>query len=479
MRRSTAAEKMEASTMNFDEQAIRNPWLLARSLVHRARSDSLLRNTIYIMGTNVVTASFGYLFWIVAAHTYSTYDVGLASALISAMFLASTLATLGMDATLVQTLPRREAGHAWSLTLNAGFATGILAGLLTGVIMVVALPLFSHQFVIVGHSVGYAFAFVAGVPLMTVSVLLDQAFVAERAANNMLVRNAAVASLKIPLLLLPVVLLTQVGALDILLSWVVAMAVVLIGGLLLLVPRLGRAYCLAARGIVGQVRSMFSSLVGHHFINLGGQLSQYVLPLFVIVRLSPTDNAYFYTTGKVGSFFFMVSSAVAVSLFAEGSHAADDLPRKVRSTAVISGMVLGPAMLVCFLGGGYLLLLFGPGYAQHGLTLLRIYAASAVPDAITNIYVSVLRVQRRLRFAALLNLSMVALTLALAWIWLPVLGIEGVGWAWLIAQVAGSLVAGVDVIRIRRLRRSTSRPTMQIDSDPVRTENSSIDRIDR
>ena len=456
MRRATAVEKTEANTMNFDERAIRSPWLLARSLARRVHSDSLLRNSIYIMGTNVVTASFGYLFWILAAHTYSTYDVGLGSALISAMSLASVLATLGMDATLVQTLPRREAGRAWSLTLNAGFATGILAGLLTGAIMVVALPLFSHQFVIVEHNASYAFAFVAGVPLITVSVLLDQAFVAERAANNMLVRNAAVAVLKIPLLVLPVVLLAQVGALGILLSWVVAMTVVLIGGLLLLLPRLGRAYCLAARGIVGQVRSMFSSLVGNHFINLGGGLSQYILPVFVAVRLSPTDNAYFYTTGRLGSFLFMVSSAVAVSLFSEGSHAADDLPRKVRASAAISGMVLGPAMLVCFLGGRYLLLVFGPGYAQHGLTLLMIYAASAVPDAITNIYVSVLRVQRRLRFAALLQLSMAALTWVLAWIWLPVLGIAGVGWAWLIAQVVGSLVAGVDVIRIRRHRRGIS-----------------------
>ena len=436
--------------MILDKRALWHPWLLARSLAQRVRSDSLLRNTIYIMGTGVATAAFGYLYWILAAHSYSTYDVGLGSALIAIMSLASALANLGIGSTLVQTLPRREAGRAWSLTLNAGLATGILAGLLTGVIMVVALPLFSHQFAIVEHNAGYALAFVAGVPLMTVSALLDQAFVAERAANNMLVRNAAVAVLKIPLMVLPVLLLTQVGALGILLSGVVAMAVVLIGGLLLLVPRLGRAYCLATRGIVGQVRSMLSSFVGHHFINLGGDLTQYLLPVFVAVRLSPTDNAYFYTTTKVGSFFFMVSSALAVALFAEGSHAADDLPHKVRSTAVISGMVLGPAMLVCFLGGGYLLLLFGPAYAQHGLTLLRIYAASAAPDAITNIYVSVLRVQRRLRFAALLQLSMAALTWALAWIWLPVLGIAGVGWAWLIAQVAGSLIAGVDIMRIRR-----------------------------
>jgi O-antigen/teichoic acid export membrane protein len=452
--------------MDFDEPAIRSPWLLARSLVQRACSDSLLRNTIYIMGTGVTTAGFGYLYWIVAAHTYSTYDVGLGAALISAMSLASTLANLGIGSTLVQTLPRREAGHAWSLTLNAGLATGILAGLLTGVIVVVALPLFSHQFAIVERNADYAFAFVVGVPLMTVSVLLDQAFVAERAANNMLVRNATVAVLKVPLMVLPVVLLAQVGALGILLSWVVAIGVVLIGGLLLLLPRLGRAYCLAARGIVGQVRSMLSSFVGHHFINLGGELSQYLLSVFVAVRLSPTDNAYFYTTGRLGSFFFMVSSAVAVSLFAEGSHAADDLPRKVRASAAISGMLLGPAMLVCFLGGRYILLGFGPSYAQHGLALLMIYAASAVPDAITNIYVSVLRVQRRLRFAALLQLSMAALTWALAWIWLPVLGIAGVGWAWLIAQVAGSLVAGVDVIRIRHHRRGISGPSF----DPGRAE---------
>src|SRR5260370_1637087 len=107
------------------------------------------------------------------------------------MSLASVLATLGMDATLVQTLPRREAGRAWSLTLNAGFATGILAGLLTGAIMVVALPLFSHQFVIVEHNASYAFAFVAGVPLMTVSVLLDQPFLAERPPTTTLFRNAA------------------------------------------------------------------------------------------------------------------------------------------------------------------------------------------------------------------------------------------------------------------------------------------------
>ncbi|HEY7418146.1 MAG TPA: polysaccharide biosynthesis C-terminal domain-containing protein, partial [Ktedonobacteraceae bacterium] len=350
-----------------------------------------------------------------------------------------------IGSTLVQLLPHREAGDAWSLTLNAGLATGIMSGLLTGSMVVVVLPLFSHQFDIVEHNTAFTLVLVVGVPLMTVSLLLDQAFMAERAAHNMFVRNAAVAVLKILLLVLPVVLVTQVGALGILLSWVLSMAVGLVGGLLL-VLRLGRAYYPAVCGIVGQVRSMLSSLVGHHFINLGGFVPMYLLPVFVTIQLSPTDNAYFYTADRLGSFFFMVSSAVALSLFAEGSQAADDLPRKIRSSVAISGILLCPAMLICFLGGHYILLLFGPNYAQHSLPLLRIYVLSAVPDAFTSIYVSVLRVEKRLRFAALLNLGMAALTLALAWIMLPEFGIAGAGWAWLVAQVFGSLLAGVDCI---------------------------------
>jgi O-antigen/teichoic acid export membrane protein len=438
---------------------IRHPWLLAFALIRRVQQYSLLRNSIYIIGTGAATSVFGYFFWILATHIYSPYDVGLGSALISAMTLASIIANLGMGSTLVQTLPRRAAGYAWSLTLNAGIATGVVAGLLCGVITVVALPLFSQQFSIVQTHIGYAIAIVAGVPLLTVSALLDQAFIAERAAHNMLIRNAAVAVLKIPLLVLPLVLVSGVSALGILASGVVAIAVVLIGVFLLLIPRLRRNYCLAVRGIGGQIRSMLSLLTGNYFITLGGLSTSYLLPVVVAILLSPADNAYFYTTSRVGEFILVGSAAVSSSLFAEGSHAADDLSRKVLSSARIIAMLLFPGMLICFFGGYYILSIFGSGYAQHGLTLLRIDTFSAVPDAITNIYVSVLRVQKRMRLAAGLNVGMAALTFILSWILLPVMGIAGQGLAYLIAASAGSLVAGVDAFRLRsRHKAGTESP---------------------
>lgn len=456
-----AGKKVEATMMNFGKQPRQKLFLLVRSMPHRIHSDSLVRNSMYIMFTVIVTSFLGYLYWILAARMYSTYDVGLASALLSVMTLASTLADLGLGSTLVQRLPHREAGRAWSLTLNAGLITGSLSGLLAGVIGVVALPLFSPQFALVEHAGSYTFAFLAGVPLMIISLLLDQAFVAERAAGNMLIRNLGVAALKIPLLVLPVVLIPQMGALGILLSSVLAMAVMVLGGIFLLVPRLRRAYSLAFRGITAQVRSMLSSLAGNHFINLGGLVPMYLLPVFITVLLSPRENAYFSMVDRLGNIFFMVSTSVAASLFAEGSHTADNLAGKVRSSAIAIGMLLSPAMLICFFGGQYILLLFGPAYAQHGLLLLRISVLSAVPDAITNIYVSVLRVQNRLRFAALLNLGMAALTLSLGWILLPVLGIVGAGWAFLIAQLAGSAIAGGDALRFRYQRRGPGRLGLQ------------------
>ncbi|HXZ04112.1 MAG TPA: zinc-ribbon domain-containing protein, partial [Ktedonobacteraceae bacterium] len=341
MQRRATMESIRTSPLN--NLTKQSPWLLARSLVQRIHGNSLLRNGIFIMGTGAATAGFGYLYWILATHAYSAYAIGLASALISAMTLASTIANLGIGSTLIQTLPRREAGHDWSLTLNAGLAIGIVAGLLAGVAVVVILPLLSPQFAIVEQQAGYAFFLLVGVPIMTLSTLLDQAFVAERASINMLIRNLAVALLKIPLMVLPVIVFAHVGALGILASGVLAMAVMLSAGMLLLIPRLRRAYCLAVRGIVGQIRSMLSSLAGHYFINLGGLTSQYLLPVFVAIQLSPTANAYFYTTMKVSDFFFMTSSAVAVSLFAEGSHAESNLSQKVRSSILIIGSLLVPA----------------------------------------------------------------------------------------------------------------------------------------
>lgn len=421
------------------------PVLLARSLTDRLRNDSLLRNSIYQMTTSAVVGASGYVYWTVAAHMYSAHDVGLASALVAAMILASLLSNLGIGNTLILELPRRQAGYSWSLAVNAGLITGSIAGLLAGGLAATGLPLVSREFSVLGHQIGYVMALIVGVPIWTLATILDLIFIAERAAGNELVRNTTFAVLRILLLGLSLLIIHDT-VLVIFFSWILATGASLVGGVLLLIPRLGRTYCLATRGIVDEIHGMWSRMAGNHLTALGAYMPIYLLPVLVTVRLSANDNAYFYMTWMFGSIFFMVSPAVAHALLAEGSHAPASILRKARSSVLIIGVLIGPAILLVLLAGHLILSLVGPSYAVRGFPLLLILVLSAVPDAITNIYISVLRVQRRLGHAALLNVGMALLTLILAWILLPIHGIVGAGWAWLIAQTAGSLVVGAHAL---------------------------------
>jgi O-antigen/teichoic acid export membrane protein len=428
-------------------RAASGPRRLRRSacgLVQNWRTSSLVRNSVYILATAVVTSLMGYLYWVVAARSYSEHDVGLAAALIAAMTLGSTVASLGPAFTLVQMLPQRRGGRAWSLTLNTALAAGGTASLALGVGLALVLPGLSSDFAVLGEDLAYPSLLVAGVVLTTVGILLDYTFVAERAAGKMFVRNLLFSVVRIPLLLAPVAVMAGLDAIGVLGAWVLATAASCVAAMPL-VGRLGRSYASSVRGVVRHGRSMLSALAGHHLISMGGALPMYLLPMLVAALLSPTANAYFYTAWMVCNALFMVPFAVSSSLFAEGSHAAHELHRQVRASTVITAALLAPLMLVLLLGSRYVMAAFGSRYVQHVPPLLTLLALSAIPEAITSLYISVLRVEGRLRFAAALSVGMGALTMGLAWVLLRDLGLIGAGWAVLLAWGAGSAIVAGDV----------------------------------
>jgi hypothetical protein len=74
-------------------------------------------------------------------------------------------------------------------------------------------------------------------------------------------------------------------------------------------------------------------------------------------------------------------------------------------------------------------------------------ALAAIPDAVTNVYVAVLRVRGRLASAAMLNLGMGLGILVMSWFLLPTFGISAIGWAFLTMQLSGCAYVAVDVHR--------------------------------
>ena len=431
---------------------------------------SLLRNSGYIMLTTGVNSGLGYVFWLVVAHAYPADRIGVAAALIAAMTFIAAIANLGTSPALIQLLPGARNEADWSRTISTSIATGATAGFVIALLCaLVILPAISPSLAVTRASVSYVLLFSFGVALWSVSLISDYLFIAERRSENMTARNFSFGVLKLALVI-AVPLFAARSALSIFGSWVAGCALSLVLAYVLLMPRLRYRFTFSSRGTLAALRLSVRPYLGNYLTTLGNVIPFALLPIFVIARRSPADNAYFYVTWLLGGAFFTISSAVGSALFAEGTHDVERVDSLGRSAVKITAALLLPMMLLFFIAGHALLDLFGSRYSNHGGTLLILLTVSAVPDAITNLYIARLRALDRLGFAAATNLAMAAITLGVAWLLLPPLGIAGAGVAWLAAQSAGSLAVFVDMTRRGRLRPGLRRGTT-IPGHPARSHS--------
>jgi O-antigen/teichoic acid export membrane protein len=429
-----------ASRVNEDWR--RRHWRHLGTFIDLARGESLLQNSLFIMATSLVTSAFGYVFWLAAARLYSAPVVGLTAAITSASMIMVLVSTFGVGGTLIQSLPGRFKETGWSTTFWAGMATAaIFAVTLCGIALVV-LPLISPELIVL-RSVEYAALFAIATVTVTAATTLDCVYLAERRAGDLFTRNSAAAAVKVLMLGL-LGFAAGSDALPLLGAWGVASVFGLGLGSALLIRyrRVARppGFSVLLRTALG----FRSRVTGHQVIGMGAGLLPYLLPVLVTVRLSASDNAYFFTTWMLAGLFLVVSPAVSQSLFAEGMHRPDEVDAMARSAMKIIGAILVPGLFAILAVGGTLLSAFGPAYADHAVGLLRITVLASVPDAVTNVYVGVLRVQGRLTSAAILNLGMGLGILVMSWLLLPVIGVSAVGYAFLAMQLCGCVYVVFD-----------------------------------
>jgi O-antigen/teichoic acid export membrane protein len=413
--------------------------------LYRPMGSSLLRNAVYIMLTTGVNSGLGYVFWLVVARSYEPNEVGVAGALISAMAVVAAVADLGTSTALIQRLPSQRSDADWARTLTASVTTATVAGVAIALVAAVAiLPSLSDSLSVVRSDAPNLLLFVGGVAVWSLSVVSDFLFIAERRAQHMFTRNLVFAVAKL-VIVAALAVSGDASATGIFAAWVIGCVLSLGAAYALLIPRLGRHYRPALAGVAGEVRAMATSFAGNYFITLGYLLTTFLLPLLVVVRLSPEANAYFYVAWLLGGAFFTVTGSVGSALFAEGSHDPAALSRQTRSAVRISAALLAPLMVVFLVAAGPVLGLFGPEYADNGRTLLLLLTASAIPDAVTAIYLARVRAAGRLAFPAATSMAMAAGTLVGSWFLLPSMDLAGAGVAFIAAHVVGSVACLVDL----------------------------------
>ena len=131
---------------------------------------------------------------------------------------------------------------------------------------------------------------------------------------------------------------------------------------------------------------------------------------------------------------FTVSANTGASLTVTAARDEEGLHPYARKVLAQTAGIVVPVALGLALAAPLVLRLFGSEYAEHGAGTLAFLALATVPHVVNFLYRSVCRVQRRTSALVILLGALCGLVLILGVVLLKVLGIAGVGLAWLLAE---------------------------------------------
>jgi GT2 family glycosyltransferase/O-antigen/teichoic acid export membrane protein len=343
------------------------PWRYAKARWAAARAEGGLSSAqAAMLSSTVLNGLLGIAYWLVAARTYPTAEVGIAAAWVTTLMALSNIGQLNYAGALQRFLPR-SGPHARRLIL-IGHAVSAPASALLGIAIVV----FGPQS-LTAHHLGLLIAL--SLPVWALFSLQDAALLGIGRPWWVPAENAAYGVVKLVLLLA----LAPFGtAFAIAVSWVLpaALAVVVISyGLF---TRLAPAVAVEqpmAHAIPAYVLRRFarSDFVGGLF----GSLPLWVLPTLVVVMASPRTGAVWAAAVLVASVPDLGATALNSALTVHLARHPAETVAVLRTHTRRMVLLLGPYVLVAFVGAHLLMSAFGESYGGAGTMLLRLLLLGA------------------------------------------------------------------------------------------------------
>ena len=410
-------------------------------------SAPLYRNSLFLIANTVFTTGLGFFFWMVVARFYTPYEVGVGSAIISAVYFLALLGTLGLDVAIIRFLPKTQKPVE---LINACLTlTGIVA-LVIGGIFLAGLGLWSPKLIFVRERAVFALAFLVFTFGWTLSGVIGSVFIAKRRAEFNLAKNTILSLLKIPL---PILMVLFFHAFGIVSSWGIATAIAVAICLFLFLPRVQGSYKPVPNLNLNIVKNIWKYSMGNYFVSIVAATPSFILPIMIVNILSGEQNAYFYVAWTIAAITFSIPGAASQSLFAEGSHFEDELGINARKALRFSLVLLVPVIILLVVLGKWLLLAFGSSYSSNGLTLLWILGGSSIFVGINSVYYTILQVQHRIRELLVLRGLITLVVLVTSAFVMRAIGIVGTGYAWLGAQALVSIYVALTIRWRYRVKR--------------------------
>ncbi len=399
--------------------------------IRKIYNDSLLKNALYLIATNLSNLILGFFFWVIAARYYTPHDVGTISAVLSSMFLIAMISSLGFPTTLVYYLPR-DRGNA-NRIINSCMVASVAASFLFSLIFVAGLDIWAPPLKDALGNLELAALFAAVTVAMTVSSLISGAFIAGKRSSFQMTKETLFGFIKI----IPLPLFAGIGAMGIFLSWGIGLLFAVILGFIL-VSVIWKGY-IPVPTFDPVIKSMAGFSFGNYLAGIFSMLPRYLFPIIIVNLISAESTGFFFIAMTVAGLLHGIPQSMSSSLLAESSEG-DELWGKVRKAIRFNLVLLIPGFLLFVLFGKFVLNLFNPSYALNASTTLIILAAASFPMSLNIIFTAVRNAQNRVVSVIKINAAMAVITLALSVPLMKSYGIEGAAAAYLIANTITAVI---------------------------------------
>jgi len=394
--------------------------------------DSLYRNSLYLMIGTFVMSILGFVFWMINARLFTTEQVGLATTIISASVLITSISALGLGAGLIRFLPKSERKNQ---KINTCFTLIALFTIVVSVIFLLVIDFTSPKLHFIKENMILAFVFIVFMVFASLNGLIDNVFVAYRSAKYTLVKNSIFSILKLAFPFL----LVSLGAYGIFGSWMLALIIGFIVSFIILIYKFNYKPRFVFYDSI--IRKIGKYSFGNYVAGFIGGLPTLLLPLIITNMLKAETAAYYYMAMMIASTLFIIPSATSNSLFAEGSYNEKQLKHQVKKAIKIISLLIIPAIILTIIFGKYVLLLFGKSYSSEGYMFLNLMAISGIFVAINAVIASIIKVRKKISVLITRSMLSAVFILGLSLLFIKQgQGLLGIGYAYLIGQILTAIM---------------------------------------
>ena len=405
---------------------------ITKTITQHAK-DPLYKNSFFLMLNSALTAILGFIFLTIVTRLYTTTDLGLFFAIVSAAGLLAVFSRLGFDVGLIRFLP--ESKEPENL-INSCFTLSGIVALIFAVIFLAGIDFWSPALGFIRNDVNFSLLFIAVTIFTVISGLQMNVFVGKRSTKYLVVRNIINNILRI----IFVILLAGIGLLGIFSAHAVGIFLSLFIASFILIQKVEPKYLPKPTIKKKLIKDIFHYSIGNHAAGIFGTAPALILPIMVVNVLGAEQGAYFFVAWAIAQIIFVASGAISTSFFAEGSNNPEEVYKNARRSLKFAYLLLIPVVVSVFLLGDKILLVFGDVYSQNATKLLWVFAVSSLLLTFNSIIFNIERVRKNI---IVLNIYIGVMAFGIiifSYFFMVQFGLIGVGIGWFVAQLLTAVI---------------------------------------